>query len=66
MADPRLVLIGGGLGAEMSSALARLPRWGTWFGFPVAAASLGDSAGVIGAGLRALDVVPGAVRGPAA
>lgn len=50
--DPRLILIGGGLGGEMARALARLPKRGDWFDLPVAAAALGDAAGVIGAGLR--------------
>lgn len=66
VADPRLVLIGGGLGAEMTRALERLPRRSKWFEMPVEAASLGDDAGVIGAGLRALQAVRGAEGGPAA
>ncbi|WP_163271023.1 ROK family protein [Chelativorans alearense] len=66
VADPRLVLIGGGLGAEMTRALERLPRRSKWFEMPVEAASLGDDAGVIGAGFRALQTVRGAEGGPAA
>ncbi|WP_265519374.1 ROK family protein [Nitratireductor luteus] len=66
VADPRLVIIGGGLGAEMARALERMPRRSKWFEMPVEAASLGDDAGVIGAGLHALQVVRGAERGPAA
>ncbi len=53
--DPELVVIGGGLGAEMVAALGRLAPPEGWFGLPVEAARLGDEAGVIGAGLRALD-----------
>jgi glucokinase len=53
VADPRLVLVGGGLGRQMVAALARQDRPSRWFAFPVAAAVLGDDAGVIGAGLRA-------------
>ena len=54
--DPARVVIGGGLGAEMVRALARLPAAEGWFGVPVEAAALGDDAGVIGAGLAALQV----------
>ena len=54
VADPQLVIVGGGLGAEMVRALERLPKRGRWFVAPVEAARLGDDAGVIGAGLRAL------------
>ena len=50
--DPRLIIVGGGLGQAMVSALSRLENESTWFGLPVEAASLGDDAGVIGAGLR--------------
>lgn len=49
--DPQLVVIGGGLGAEMVQALQRSPAQGKWFAQPVQAAILGDDAGVIGAGL---------------
>jgi glucokinase len=64
VADPRLIIVGGGLGSEMTRALERLPRRIGWFELPVGAASLGDSAGVIGAGLRALQALPGPGRGP--
>ncbi len=53
--DPKLIVIGGGLGAEMVAALARLPAVDRWFGLPVAPARLGDDAGVIGAGLAAAE-----------
>jgi glucokinase len=56
--DPRLILIGGGLGAEMVRALDRMPRRSKWFGLPVEAAQLGDDAGIIGAGLCGLDLKP--------
>ena len=54
VADPRLVIVGGGLGGEMVRALERLPKRSRWFDMPIEAARLGDDAGVIGAGLRAL------------
>ncbi len=53
MADPRLFVIGGGLGHEMAAALARLPSTSEWFPLRVEAARFGDDAGVIGAGLAA-------------
>jgi glucokinase len=52
--DPELVLFGGGLGQAMVRALGRLPPEQSWYSYQVAAAQLGDDAGVIGAGLRAL------------
>lgn len=54
VADPRLIVIGGGLGLEMSQALQRLPQMDKWFGQPVEPGVLGDDAGVIGAGLCAM------------
>ena len=55
----QVIVIGGGLGAEMVAALARLPAVDRWFGLPVAAARLGDDAGVIGAGLAAAEAIMG-------
>ncbi|MDJ1006293.1 MAG: ROK family protein [Paracoccaceae bacterium] len=55
--DPRLILLGGGLGAEMARALRLTEGNAGWFDRPVEAARLGDAAGVIGAGLRAFDRV---------
>lgn len=52
--DPDLVLFGGGLGQAMVRALRRLPPERSWYAYAIAAAELGDDAGVIGAGLRAL------------
>jgi glucokinase len=53
--DPELVVIGGGLGdAAVSTLEATHPRTSPWFACPVVPAVLGDDAGVIGAGLRAL------------
>lgn len=52
---PELVLLGGGLGVVAHRALARAPALAPWYQCPVSAASLGDDAGVIGAGLSALD-----------
>jgi glucokinase len=54
--DPELVLLGGGLGAAAHQALERFPCVSPWFQYRVAPAALGDSAGVIGAGLAALDL----------
>lgn len=59
VADPKLIVIGGGLGAEMAAALARLPKGNSWFGLPVATAQLGDDAGVIGAGLAVMPAAKG-------
>jgi glucokinase len=52
--DPDLVLLGGGLGEGAARAVAAAPARAAWFQPPVVAASLGDDAGVIGAGLAAL------------
>jgi glucokinase len=53
--DPELVVLGGGLGAAAIAALeACAPTTSAWFECPVVPARLGDEAGVIGAGLRAL------------
>lgn len=52
--DPDLILLGGGLGAEAAGALTHVPFGSGWFQRPVLAASLGDEAGLIGAGLAAL------------
>ncbi len=51
--DPDLVLLGGGLGAAAVEALSGTVPASPWFDCPLAAAALGDDAGVIGAGLRA-------------
>ncbi len=52
---PEAVLIGGGLGAAMVQALARVPkRAGGWFDPVIRAAALGDDAGVIGAAAAVL------------
>lgn len=50
---PDLVLLGGGLGRAAHEALARAPAVSPWYRCPVAAALLGDDAGVIGSGLLA-------------
>ena len=54
---PEIVLLGGGLGAAAEQALKRVPALSPWFQYPVAAATLGDEAGVIGAALAALEQV---------
>lgn len=51
--DPDLVVIGGGLGVATAAALEGIASASQWFECPVVAATLGDDAGVIGAGLRA-------------
>ncbi len=52
--DPDLVILGGGLGQAAATSLRLFaPGTSPWFECPVAAAGLGDDAGVIGAGLRA-------------
>jgi glucokinase len=52
--DPELVVLGGGLGAAMHQALGCFPAEAAWYQCEVVPASLGDRAGVIGAGLSAL------------
>jgi glucokinase len=52
--DPDVVVLGGGLGAAMHKALADFPAEAPWYQCTVVPASLGDRAGVIGAGLSAL------------
>jgi glucokinase len=52
--DPDLVVLGGGLGVATAAALEGVASASPWFECPVVAATLGDDAGVIGAGLRAL------------
>ncbi|WP_245443261.1 ROK family protein [Labrys okinawensis] len=49
--DPALVLLGGGLGKAAALALQSVPALSAWYQCPVAAATLGDDAGVIGAAL---------------
>ena len=56
--SPQLFVLGGGLGAAACRALERLPTVSPWFQYEVAAARLGDEAGVIGAGLAALERFP--------
>jgi glucokinase len=51
--DPDLVVLGGGLGVAVATALRGTVQASLWFECPVVAATLGDDAGVIGAGLRA-------------
>jgi glucokinase len=53
--SPQLFVLGGGLGAAACRALERFPAVSPWFQYEVAAAQLGDEAGVIGAGLSALE-----------
>ncbi|MBB5751647.1 ROK family protein [Prosthecomicrobium pneumaticum] len=53
--DPDIVLLGGGLGAEAAAAVAALPAQPSWYPCRIAAAALGDEAGVIGAAHAALD-----------
>lgn len=53
--DPAVLLLGGGMGRAALDALAFLPEASGWYKTVVRAAELGDDAGVIGAGLAALD-----------
>jgi glucokinase len=53
--SPQLFVLGGGLGAAACRALERFPAVSPWFQYEVTAAQLGDEAGVIGAGLSALE-----------
>jgi glucokinase len=53
--DPELIVLGGGLGRDALSALEYAPWQSDWFRRPVQAAILGDDAGMIGAGLCALE-----------
>ncbi|RUT31364.1 ROK family protein [Arsenicitalea aurantiaca] len=52
--SPDLVILGGGLGQAAARAQAALAAEAPWYTAPIAAAELGDDAGVIGAGLEAL------------
>lgn len=56
--SPEIIILGGGLGAAAVAALERVPAVSPWFQYPVAAARLGDEAGVIGAGLAAGEAFP--------
>ncbi|MCS6758997.1 MAG: hypothetical protein MO852_08215 [Candidatus Devosia euplotis] len=53
--DPDLVLLGGGLGRQAAKALADIPHAQSWHESLVAAATLDDDAGVVGAARYALD-----------
>ena len=50
--DPQLIVVGGGLGDDMVSALHLVETESAWFDMTVEPAKLGDNAGVIGAGVR--------------
>jgi glucokinase len=52
--DPQIVVLGGGLGGAAHRALLRAPALSPWYQCPVAAAHLGDDAGVIGGAISAL------------
>ncbi len=51
---PEIIILGGGLGAAAAAAVADYPDPSTWFSYEIAAAQLGDDAGVIGAALASL------------
>jgi glucokinase len=64
--DPDLVVLGGGLGGAAVATLQACGRAAPpWFECPVVAAQLGDDAGVIGAGLRALGLTQAPPSPPA-
>ena len=52
---PQVIVLGGGLGHAACRALARFPPLSPWFQYELVPAELGDEAGVIGAGLAALE-----------
>jgi glucokinase len=54
--DPGVLLLGGGMGRAALDALAFLPEATGWYKTIVRSAELGDDAGIIGAGLAALDI----------
>ena len=56
--DPELVVLGGGLGEAACAALARFPPLSPWYRCKVVPAQMGDDAGVVGAGLTALELGP--------
>ncbi|MFO1073483.1 MAG: ROK family protein [Geminicoccaceae bacterium] len=56
--DVERVILGGGLGREAAAAIALLPAAAGWYQAPIVAAELGDDAGIVGAGLAALDARP--------
>jgi len=60
--DPDMVVLGGGLGGAMHRALADFPAVAPWYQCVVVPATLGDRAGVIGAGLSALASLKEPVR----
>lgn len=53
--DTRLILLGGGLGRIAHRAVSGVPARSAWYQYELRAAELGDEAGVIGAGLAALE-----------
>ncbi|MFV0491234.1 MAG: ROK family protein [Pseudorhodobacter sp.] len=61
--DPDAVLIGGGMGQAAVRALDFLPGLRSWYDIDIRPADLGDDAGIIGAGLSAMDLVVPALTG---
>lgn len=55
MLDCERVILGGGLGCEAAQAVALLPPEPSWYETEIVAAELGDDAGIVGAGLAALE-----------
>ena len=56
--DPQIIILGGGLGGAAVAALAEIPQSPAWFTTTIAAATLGDDAGIIGAAFAALNAAP--------
>jgi glucokinase len=52
--DPKLIVVGGGLGAAACAALALCPPDSAWFRPEIAPAALGDDAGIVGCAAAAL------------
>ncbi len=56
--DCERVILGGGLGREAAEAVSLLPPEPSWYRTEIVPAQLGDDAGIVGAGLAALDSLP--------
>ncbi|MEJ1937441.1 hypothetical protein WDZ92_45180, partial [Nostoc sp. NIES-2111] len=57
--DPRLIVVGGGLGEAACAALALCPPESAWFRPEITPATLGDDAGIVGCAAAALRLASG-------